>query len=80
MKHRHALEEQKDNISIHYEKYLKTETKKLMIEFENDKRKLERQLTQYKEELDRLKRSRDSVDFKMALFKIRQAGIIRKFV
>ena len=80
MKHRHALEEQKENIAIHYEKYLKTETKKLMIEFENDKRKLERQLTQYKEELDRLKRSRDSVDFKMALFKIRQAGIIRKFI
>ena len=39
MKHKQALDEQKDAMSIHYEKYLKTELKKLTVEFENDKRR-----------------------------------------
>ena len=80
MKHKQALDEQKDQMSIHYEKYLKSELKKLTVEFENDKRRSDRQLTLQKEEIARLKRSREYVDLKIALFKMRQAGMIQKFI
>ena len=67
-------------MSIHYEKYLKTELKKLTVEFENDKKGLKRQLTLQKEEIARLKRSREYVDLKIALFKMHEAGMIQKFM
>ena len=70
------MDEQRDTLSAHYEKYLKTELKKMNVEFENDKKKLERQIIQLKEEIDRLKRRGEYVDLKIALFKMRQAGLI----